>query len=184
MRKLKNDQVLNSGSPMSEEVAGMLSVSLAGSPFHDYFHKDVTLVPIPGSSRLKKDTLWVPERITSALEKHDLGTSIQILYRDVPLRRSSTSLAKDRPKAHQHYGSMAIQKPLHDPKEIVLVDDVVTRGATLLGAANKLADAFPGVRIRAFAVMRTISNPDCFEGICNPCTGNISLRGKDTFRSP
>ena len=184
MRRLKNDQVLTSGSLMSEEVARALSVNLASYSFHDYFHKDVALVPIPSSSRLKKDTLWVPERITSALEKHDLGTNIPLLYRGEPLRRSSTSLAKDRPKAHQHYSSMMIQKPLHDLKEVVLVDDVVTRGATLLGAANKLTDAFPDVRIRAFAVMRTISNPDCFETIRHSCTGNISLRGEDTYRSP
>ena len=182
--RLKNDHVLNSGLLMSEEIAKRISDDLAMYPFRSYFHKDATLVPVPRSSLLKKDTLWVPGRIASALEKHGLGTRETLLVRDTPLPRSSTSLAKDRPKAHHHYDSMSVQKRLHDPKEIVLVDDVITRGATSLGATNRLASAFPATRIRVFAAMRTISRPDCFERIVCPCTGTISLRGENTFRNP
>ena len=182
--KLKDDRVLNSGSLMSEEIAKKISDNLAGCPFYDYFNKDVTLVPIPSSALLKKDSLWVPERITTALEKHNLGTSKTLLLRHTPLQRSSTSLAENRPKAHQHYSSIGVQKLLYEPKEIVLVDDVITRGATSLGAANRLASAFPDARIRVFAVMRTISNPDDFENTYCSCTGYISLRGENTFREP
>ena len=71
---------------------------------------------------------------------------------------------------------MTVQKILDEPEEILLVDDIITRGSTLLGAANKLADAFPNTRIRAFAFMRTITNPSEFESIVKPCTGNITLR--------
>jgi phosphoribosylpyrophosphate synthetase len=71
-----------------------------------------------------------------------------------------------------------------EPKEILLVDDVVTRGATIVGAANKLHDAFPGARIRAFAAMRTISPPQTFSQIVCPCVGKIMLNGQDTRRRP
>ena len=50
-----------------------------------------------------------------------------------------------RPTAEQHYESISVQGILSEPEEILLVDDVVTRGVTLLGCANRLADAFPKV---------------------------------------
>ena len=184
MRKLKDDRVLNSGSLMSEEIAKRISDKLGSYPFYDYFNKDVILVPAPSSTLLRRDSLWVPKRITTALEKHNLGTSKALLCRHTPLQRSSTSLAENRPKAHQHYDSIGVQKLLHEPKEIVLVDDVITRGATSLGAVNRLASVFPDAHIRVFAVMRTISNPDHFENTVYPCTGHISLRGENTFRIP
>lgn len=52
---------------------------------------------------------------------------------------------------------MKVKKTLFEPDEILLVDDVVTRGATLLGAANKLVDAYPNARISTFAAIRTIN---------------------------
>ena len=51
MRRLKNDQVLPSGSLMSEEVARTLNANLARYSFQDYFHKDVALVPIYRAAR-------------------------------------------------------------------------------------------------------------------------------------
>lgn len=65
-----------------------------------------------------------------------------------------------------------------------MIDDVVTRGATLLGVANKLADMFPNAHIRGFAAMRTITNSKEFVSINAPCVGTITLRGNESFRVP
>jgi len=43
------------------------------------------------------------------------------------------------------------------PASIVLIDDILTRGHTFLGAAWRLHEAFPETKIVAFAAMRTIS---------------------------
>lgn len=65
------------------------------------------------------------------------------------------------------------------------MDDVITRGATLLGAVNKLADAFPNAKIRAFAFMRTMSNSAEFVNIFDPRKGKIILRDDgSTIRRP
>jgi len=106
------------------------------------------------------------------------------LSRSTALPRSSTSLASDRPKAKQHYDSMTVKELLDSPTEIILVDDIITRGATALGAVNKLADSFPDARIRVFAVMRTMSNPLEFSEIIQPCVGTITLSGGDCWRNP
>jgi len=184
MRNLKNDEVLQSGNLMSVAIARTIQGNLKNYPFGDYFHEKAMLVPTPTSSLIKKDGLWVPKRITSALENVGLGVSEDCLIRETPLPRSSTSLASDRPKAVQHYNSMRVKESLLEPREIVLVDDVITRGATALGAVNRLTEAFPKAKIHVFAVMRTISNSLEFSNIIEPRIGTISLVGVDSFRNP
>lgn len=184
MRNLKNDEVLQSGSLMSTLIAQTIKKDLSKYPFSDYFNENTTLIPIPKSSLPQKDDLWVPQRITLALANNGLGKNEQCLVRTTALPRSSTSLAEDRPKAYQHYDSMSVKELLFKPKDIVLVDDVITRGATALGAVNRIAEAFPAAKIRVFAVMRTISNSYKFSDIIQPCTGTVSLIEEDTFRDP
>ncbi|MDG7031901.1 MAG: phosphoribosyltransferase, partial [Nitrososphaerota archaeon] len=70
---------------------------------------------------------------------------------------------------------MEVQGRLSEPESVLLIDDIITRGATLLGAANRLADAFPNARISAFAAMRTVSNPDEFQREYDPQMGNVRL---------
>lgn len=184
MRDLKNDTALESGYLMSEKIAQQIKKNLGDYPFADYFNENTILIPTPKSSLLQKDGLWVPQRITSALEKNGLGKNEECLFRETALPKSSTALKADRPKASQHYDSMKVRELLFKPKEIVLIDDVITRGATALGAVNRLAEALPDARIRVFAVMRTISDPQKFLKIEDACTGTISLIGKNTFRTP
>ncbi|MDH5431106.1 MAG: hypothetical protein OEW78_04395 [Nitrosopumilus sp.] len=184
MRNLKNDVVLKSGILMSERIAQMIKSNLNDYPFSDYFNENTILIPTPKSSLPQKDDLWVPQRITSALAKNGLGKNEECLFRETPLPRSSKVSAPNRPKASQHYDSMRIRELLFKPKEIILVDDVITRGATVLGAANRLAEAFPDANIRVFAVMRTISNSNEFSNFIDPCIGTVSLIGIDASRRP
>jgi len=82
---------------------------------------------------------------------------------------------------------MSVQKRLPEGlRQIVLVDDIITRGATVLGAANKLAEAFPDSRIRAFAAVRTVSDPSDFEALFDPVIGSVqySPTTEGTIRRP
>jgi len=69
-------------------------------------------------------------------------------------------------------------------ERIVLVDDVITRGATMLGAASRLAEVYPEAEIRCFAMIRTMSRSETFVRILDPCLGHIRLSGDQTFREP
>lgn len=189
MSDLKNDKYVTFDSRqtlMSEYLAGGIKRLLDRLPFVDYFRADPVLIPAPKSSLSKSYTIWVPHRLASALANEGLGREVKpLLQREKPVAKSSTSLPKDRPKADEHYNSMAVRETLDDPKEILLVDDIVTRGATLLGAANRLADTFPSARIRAFAFMRTMSTPANFVNVFDPCIGRITLRDDgNTMRNP
>lgn len=187
MQALKRDQFV--GEPpilMSEWVAKTVKQKMAELPFASFFQPNTILVPAPKSSLMQPNTLWVPERIATVLVEAGIGKQVtSCLIRTKAVPKAASSSPTDRPTAKQHYESITVQGILSKPDEIVLVDDVVTRGATLLGCANRLADAFPQCCIRAFVAMRTISNPNEFESVYSPCTGTIDLHETgDTFRRP
>ncbi len=188
MQALKRDQYV--GNPpiilMSEWIAKIVKQKMAELPFQCFFQPNTILVPVPKSSLMQPNTLWVPERIAKALVSVGIGKEVaSCLIRSKAVPKAASCSPSQRPTAQMHYESITVQGILFKPDEIVLIDDVVTRGATLIGCANRLADAFPQCRIRAFAAMRTISNPDEFENVYSPCIGTIDLCGTgDTFRRP
>ncbi len=181
--KLKTDGFLEKEEIlMTEYIAQGIKNNLEKLPFADFFKANTVLVPTPSSSLTKADTLWVPQRLASALVNNGLGEKVSsCLERTTPLRKSHTSSNTNRPKAHEHYESMSVQKELSEPSEILLIDDFITRGATLIGAANRLADAFPKTKIRTFVGIKTISNPKNFRKIYDPCIGKINLIGEESY---
>jgi phosphoribosylpyrophosphate synthetase len=66
----------------------------------------------------------------------------------------------------------------------LLIDDVVTKGRTLLAAAARLHEAFPQARITAFALLRTLGFKDHIEDLLDPCVGRIGWRAGDAHRNP
>jgi hypothetical protein len=187
MLALKNDRFV--GNPpilMSELIAQTIQRKMAELPFASFFQPNPILIPTPKSSLMQANTLWVPERIANALVRMGIGKAVvSCLVRANPVRKAAFCAPSERPTAVEHYESIGVQGSLSPPSEILLVDDIVTRGATLLGAANRLADVFPKAQIRAFAAMRTISNPIEFQKVYDPCIGMIDLwESGDTFRRP
>jgi len=90
--------------------------------------------------------------------------------------KSATSLSKDRPKAQQHYDSMGIeaQGVLAPPNRILLVDDFVARGATLIGACSRIVEAYPEADVRGFAAVRTMTGAE-IDNMLSPVVGEIRL---------
>ena len=183
---LKEDEFLSKPQiSISEFLVRELVKNMSSMPFLDFFQSKPTLVPTPSSSLTKPGTLWVPARIANAMVKNGLGSSVVgSLVRVKALPKSATSAPDDRPTAKDHYESMATQKHMKELEDIVLIDDVITRGATLIGAANRLAESYPKARIRAFAMIRTISSAAEFISIQNPVRGTIRLVGDQTRRVP
>jgi hypothetical protein len=187
MTLLKADGFL--GSPpilMSQWVARQVRQNLNSLPFASLFQRTSVLVPVPSSSLMRAGTLWVPQRIATALASEGLGgQTVSCLVRTQAVPKAAFSPSRDRPTARRHYETLAVQGRLSEPETILMVDDIITRGATLLGAANRLAEAFPHARISAFAAMRTVSNPDEFQKEYDPRMGVVRLREDgSTLRRP
>jgi hypoxanthine phosphoribosyltransferase len=98
--------------------------------------------------------------------------------------KSATCPSCKRPTVAVHYESFEVDSGTAAPAEILLVDDVVTKGRTLLAAATRLQEAFPNARIRAFALLRTMGMIAGVEQLLDPCVGQIRWRAGDAHRSP
>jgi hypothetical protein len=153
------------------------------------FGGDTILVPTPGSApRRQSDSLWVPRRICQELIIGGYGATWEPwLVRHSAVQKSALTAPGQRPSAQEHYESMAVQRRITDGRTqsaIVLVDDVLTKGATLRAGASLLAEAFPGAIVCAFALVRTMSTLD-FRQIIDPVCGEI-LTGNEgsTYHKP
>jgi predicted amidophosphoribosyltransferase len=171
---------------MTTLVAERMSASLEGTALERFFSATTVLVPVPGSSIQQPGQLWVPKRIALALVQQGLGAEVKcVLRRTQSVRKSATAAAEDRPRMRDHLMSFAVEGQLDAGVDFVLVDDIVTRGATLMAAATRLREAFPGARVRGFAAMRAMSKPEAFEAIRSPVQGTIFLaESGECFRRP
>ena len=157
------------------------------SMFTGFFGASDLLIPIPGSEPRSEGIMPVTERLAAALVREGLGSAAWAgLYRVRAVRKSATSPHGNRPTVLEHYDSFAIERGGGMPRaaQIMLIDDVVTKGRTLMAAATRLKEAYPEARIRAFALLRTMGLIPGVTRLLEPCVGQIRWRGGDAHRAP
>jgi hypothetical protein len=150
-----------------------------------FFDATDVLVPVPGSAPYIAGGLWAAEHLAVALVNVGLGGAAWTGLRRVrAVRKSATAAPGERPTVNLHYESFVIERPTIPPGRIVLIDDVVTKGRTLLAAASRVHEAFPCAQIRAFALVRTMGMISGVQKLLDPCKGEIRWRAGDAHRSP
>lgn len=82
----------------------------------------------------------------------------------------------ERPTLDQHLRSLTVQRVLMPPSRLLLVDDVVTSGTTMMACARKLSEAFPGVPVGGFSLARVLSSGDP-DAVLEPLVERIVLTG-------
>jgi hypothetical protein len=118
-----------------------------------FFSAADILIPVP--SCMPGGGLNVPARLADVMVRRGLGlASWRGLKRVHAVHKSAT--AQSRPTVAMHFESLRVDALDDPPQSIMLIDDVVTKGRTLLAAAARVHSAFPKARIRAFAVLRTM----------------------------
>lgn len=158
-------------------VAHLKSIRGPPHPLAGFFSPSATLVPVPKSTLLTKGALWVPDQLSHELVRGGLGKVVApLLERTEPIPKAATSVSTERPTAQRNYETLRVRKSLESASELILVDDVVTAGATLLGSASRLASEFPDIPIKGFAAARTISVVVRFRTTVEPVVGMIVLR--------
>ncbi|MCX8174025.1 MAG: phosphoribosyltransferase [Thermoplasmata archaeon] len=154
----------------------------------DAFSSDAILVPVPRSSLTKQHTLWPSSEIAKKMENEGFGKAVQMIKRIKPVRKSSMCLPHERAKPIEHYDSLGFDKiPINiNVDKIILIDDVVTRGHTFMGAAWKIFEKFPKSKICCFAAVRAISQHHNFKKWFDPVKGKIEYRKaeEDCLRNP
>jgi predicted amidophosphoribosyltransferase len=180
-------ELLKAGDPsfMSKYALRVRQQAKDSPLWHGFFSATDVLVPVPRSTPYVAGGLWAAEDLARALVKVGLGDAAWPGLRRVhAVRKSSTAAPSERPTVTLHYESFSIERSPTEPEKILLVDDVITKGRTLLAAASRLHDAFPSAQIRAFALVRTMGLISGVEQLLDPCMGEIRWRAGDAHRSP
>jgi predicted amidophosphoribosyltransferase len=156
-----------------------------------FFDAADILIPVPRSVPGNRDGMSVTQHLAEALVREGLGRCAWSGLRRVrAVRKSATAAPGKRPTVGKHYDSFAIEcadlLPIlsSGPGQIVLIDDVVTKGRTLLAAAARIHETFPHTPIRAFALLRTMGLIPEVNQLLDPCVGEIRWRAGDAHRNP
>jgi hypothetical protein len=140
----------------------------------------VTLVPCPRSSPLVEGALWPGRLIADELVRVGLGRQVLLsLERTEAVPKSAFQARGARPNALRHYQTMRATADLAASESITVVDDFITKGNTLLGAASRLAEVHPKATIAAFALVRTMGLQPEVADLIGPCVGRIWERFPD-----
>ena len=149
-----------------------------------FFRAGDLLVPVPRCAP-RTAGVWAAADLACALVHEGVGCATWPgLRRISAVRKSATSARGSRPSVACHYASFRLELPEHPPESVVLIDDVITRGRTLLAAAAHLREALPGAQIRAFALLRTCGLDPHIRTLLEPCRGEIRWDGGDAQRIP
>jgi hypothetical protein len=178
MRQVKENRVLRSTRESASAFMARRVREIGPAFIPEFLGPEVVLVPVPRSTLQKPGALWPADELAGTLSAEGLGRGVlRCLTRTEAVLKAATAAPNERPRAETHFDSLALADPLALPPVITLVDDVITRGAQMLGAAWRVWAARPDITVRGFAFIRTISEADNFETIRTPCTGR-STSGK------
>ena len=188
MRHLKEDLVVPArpgiaAKAMSEYVVELLE-AWAHRGLRALLPPSAVLVPAPRSSLRVEGGLWVPLNLATAMVRGGFGARVlPLVHRRQAVPKAARSEPGKRPTAQTHYETIDVGLAELPPgAHVVVVDDIITKGATLLGCASRLAEAYPGTQVRGFAAMRTKGLVPDITNRIEPFVGEISRIGLDADR--
>ena len=155
------------------------------TPLSAVLGSDVLLIPAPRSAPLVSGGLWPGLLICRALVKAGFGCDVlTCLDRVEAVPKSAYQAPGGRPTARRHWETISVDPEFVAAQRITLVDDFVTKGNTLLGAASRLVETFTGKVVNTFALVRTKGRQAEIEAIIDPCLGVIRRLGDEADREP
>lgn len=151
----------------------------------EFLGTDATLVPMPGHAPMKaKLAHWASRELCEVFLDAGLGSQwLPLLQRTEAVPKSSTSANEGRPSAQRHFESLKARPDLGAAMVLTVVDDVITRGATMLAAVARLEETFPSAEVRGFALIRTISDRP-IAAVKEPARGTVRVVPWGTRREP
>ncbi|WP_439643344.1 hypothetical protein [Gemmatimonas sp.] len=136
---------------------------------------DVIVVPVPRSAPLVNGGLWPGREIAEGLVSRGLAAEMRpMLSRVHAVPKSAFAKYGERPVPQTHYNSLDCEPSMISGTRITVIDDIVTKGATMLACAWRISDVLPGATIAAFSLIRTMGLRPDVEAIIDPHGGTIN----------
>ncbi len=162
-RKLVDD-LKKSNPERIKRIASWLASDRGRELFRDWFGPRVGLVPAPGHAPLvrRHDTRSATFDLVRSMEEHGLGIRKEWLRRTRKVQKSAWAPPGSRPTEELHRKTIEVPA-LPDLglarrlDRILVIDDVITTGATLHACVCRLSEAFPSTSVAVFAVVRTMT---------------------------
>jgi hypoxanthine phosphoribosyltransferase len=98
--------------------------------------------------------------------------------------KSARAAPGERPPISLQYESLRAHSMVDVSDRILVVDDVVTKGATAVAAVSRLEEVYPEAQIALFATIRTRGLVPEIEHILDPVVGTIRLADDEPNREP
>ena len=155
--QLKRDRVTPEGR-LIDLIIGRLAQEAQSTPLADFLDGTAALVPVPASGLQRKNSVWPARSLAEIMVSNGLASEVMpCLERVTAIRKSAFCAPGTRPSPREHYDTMGVKPNLVSPdsSNIILVDDVLTKGSTFSGAAARIREAYPDAQIRVFAIART-----------------------------
>ncbi len=162
------------------------TVTLARLLSPDLLEGNLAVIPVPPHlPQLTQGPPTPAQILARELHRVGIGTALwPVLYRRSAIAKSAWSRPSSRPDFVEHCQSLRVAHLPPPAERLLLVDDVITRGRTLLAAAAVLHRAHPRARLQALALLRTEGMSGDIDAIAAPVAGVIRYVVGDAFRSP
>jgi phosphoribosylpyrophosphate synthetase len=181
---IKKDEVSAAARPRTliQVWVEHLATKARQAPLADLFDRSATLIPMPRSSPSLPRSVWPALRIADAMVAEGLGADVvPCLQRIKAVPKSAFAGPGERPTALDHYNSLSVGLLPGAPSRVILVDDVVTQGATFAGAYARLQEVLADTNIIAvFSFARTVQS---YSQAVEPTVGRITCRPDGTHCS-
>lgn len=143
-------------------------------------------MPTPGSAPHRAGNRWTPLEICELFCRSGLGSNVApVVWRIKRVQKSAFAHPEDSPNVDEHFATMSAAAQGQLATTLVLIDDVVTSGSTLLAAHSRLREAYPDAVIHTFAVLRSMGDTE-IDSVLAPAMGTIRLTAstRRTVRAP
>lgn len=177
---IKSDKYHPTAGRAFVEIAVQTACSRLTETDRAFWSGDPMVIPVPRSSLTRPNTVWPARRICEELVKNGVAVdTLPVIERQEAVEKSAGGAT--RPSFQTQVASLWAKPTLRPPTRLILVDDVVTRGTTMLACAAKIAETYPGVPVSGFALARVQSTGDP-EAVFAPAVEVVALSGTHGVR--
>lgn len=174
--EIRRSQLLNGLKKATPLYRDNLASAISSFPDVKTYLSGGYLVPVPGSNKYLPDSVKPMELFGDSIAHLSLGV-LNIFKRIQAVKKSAFfKHAVERPSTFEHAASLEVEiSPLFYPRKLILLDDILTTGRTVCGAALAIRKVNPEIEISVFCIARNTDRFRSDGSLRNPRFGKMRM---------